>query len=78
MSGQRPDEMIGSEGEKCVFRQFGKRYRGVVESVESGGRFVYVRIDRSGRLVLVACGFVELVESEDQVTAALARQEQNR
>jgi len=68
-SGQRPDEMIGSEGEKCIIRQFGKRYRGVVESVESGGLIARVRIDGSGRLTHVNCGFVELVDSEDQVSA---------
>jgi len=76
MSGQRPDEMIGSEGERCIVSpdlQLGKRYEGVVEAVEESGRYVRVRIDGSGRLVLGACEAVELVESEDQVTAALAQ-----
>jgi len=69
MSGQRPDEMIGSEGERCITDLQGKRYDGVVESVEDFGRVVHVRIEGSERLVRVGCGFVELVDSENQVSA---------
>jgi len=71
MNSQRPDEMIDSEGERCIVTdlQLGKRYDGVVESVEDFGRVVHVRIEGSGRLVRVGCGFVELVDSEDQVSA---------
>jgi len=62
----RSDEMIGSAGERCIVTdlQSGRRYDGFVESVEGG---VVVRIDGSGRLVRVACGFDELVDPEDEV-----------
>jgi len=65
----RTDEMIGSEGERCIFHQLGKRYDGVVESVEGGGWFALVRIDGSERIVRVGSESVELVDSEDEVLA---------
>jgi len=65
----RTDEMIGSEGERCIIHHLGKRHNGVVESVEGDGWFSLVRIDGSGRLVRVSCVFVELVDSEDEVSA---------